>query len=50
MKGIPTQKGGNIARPVKTQGGFRPDKSGDGASPLPEKRIPLPKFTPPKEK
>jgi hypothetical protein len=42
MKGVSTQKDGNIARPVKTDGGLRPDKSGDGAD--------LPKFTPPKEK
>lgn len=32
MKGVPTQKKGkNIARPVMTKGGPRPDKSGDGA-------------------
>ena len=42
MKGVPTQKQGNIARPVKTPGGLRPDKSGDGAD--------LPKFTKPKKK
>jgi hypothetical protein len=42
MKGTPTQKQGNIARPVKTNGGLRPDKSGDGAD--------LPKYTPPKKK
>jgi hypothetical protein len=41
MKGTPTQKQGNIARPVKTPGGLRPDRSGDGAS--------LPKFKPPKK-
>jgi hypothetical protein len=49
MKPVPTQKQGNIARPVKTDGGFRPDSSGDGANPVPEKRIPLPRFTPPKK-
>ncbi len=42
MKGTPTQKQGNIARPVRTKGGLRPDKSGDGAD--------LPKYTPPKKK
>ena len=42
MKGTPTQKDGNIARPVRTPGGPRPDRSGDGAS--------LPKYTPPKKK
>jgi hypothetical protein len=31
MKGVPTQKQGNIARPVQTKGGPRPDRSGDGA-------------------
>lgn len=41
MKGIPTQKRGNIARPVRTKGGLRPDKSGDGAG--------LPKFKQPKK-
>jgi hypothetical protein len=49
MKPVPTQKQGNIARPVKPDGGFRPDSSGDGANPVPEKRIPLPRFTPPKK-
>ena len=51
MKGVPKQSDGNIARPVRNKGGlgFRPDVSGDGASPLPEKRISLPKFTPPKK-
>lgn len=49
MKGVPSQKRGNIARPVWTPGGPRPDRSGDGADVLPEKRIPLPKFTPPKK-
>ena len=43
MKGVPTQKkGGNIARPVWTKGGPRPDRSGDGADlprpPKPKKR------------
>lgn len=38
MKGIPTQKGGNVPRITKTG---RPDRSGDGISPIPEKRIPL---------
>ena len=38
MKGTPTQKQGNIARPVKTPGGLRPDKSGDGASVTPSKK------------
>ena len=38
MKGVPTQKQGNIARPVKTKGGFRPDRSGDGAGLFPEKK------------
>ena len=42
MKGVPTQKDGNIARPVRTPGGLRPDRSGDGAD--------LPKYTPPKKK
>ena len=46
MKGTPTQKQGNIPRPVKTKGGLRLDISGDGVSPLPEKRIALPKFSP----
>jgi len=36
MKGVPTQKQGNIARPVSTKGGLRPDKSGDGASVVPK--------------
>jgi hypothetical protein len=49
MRGIPTQKQWNIPRPVKIPGGIRPDESGDGASPVPEKRIPLPKFSPPKK-
>ena len=31
MRGVPTQKQGNIARPVRTSGGLRPDRSGDGA-------------------
>jgi hypothetical protein len=39
MKGIPTQKQGNIARPVKTSGGFRPDRSGDGVSPFIERPV-----------
>jgi hypothetical protein len=40
MKGVPTQKQGNIARPVMTPGGPRPDRSGDGAGvvPRPKKR------------
>ena len=42
MKGIPTQKQGNIARPVKTKGGSRPDRSGDGSD--------LPKYSPPKKR
>ena len=42
MKGVPTQKQGNIARPVRDRGGLRPDRSGDGAD--------LPKYTPPKKK
>ncbi len=42
MKGVPTQKQGNIAKPVKTPGGLRPDKSGDGAD--------LPKFSKSKKK
>lgn len=37
MKGVPTQKEGNIARPVWTKGGPRPDKSGDGAAVRPSK-------------
>jgi hypothetical protein len=51
MKDIPKQSDGNIVRPVRVKGGFglRRDVSGDGASPLPEKRIPLPKFTIPKK-
>jgi len=46
MKGTPTRRDGNIARPVRVPGGVRPDKSGDGVPPVPEKTIPLPKFTP----
>ncbi len=42
MKGVPTQKQGNNARPVKTKTGLRPDRSGDGAD--------LPRFKPPKKK
>jgi len=42
MKGVPTQRQGNIARPVRDKGGLRPDKSGDGAD--------LPKYTPPKKR
>ena len=49
MKGIPKQSEGAPARPVQTPWGPRPDVSGDGASPLPEKRIPLPVFNPPKK-
>lgn len=51
MNGVPKQSDRNIARPVRVKGGFgiRPDRSGDGVSPLPEKRIPLPKFTLPKK-
>lgn len=45
MKGVPTQKkDGNIARPVRTPGGLRPDKSGDGA----DVRVRTPK--PPKKR
>ena len=42
MKGTPTQKQGNIARAVRTKGGLRPDRSGDGAE--------LPKFKQPKKR
>jgi hypothetical protein len=43
MKGTPTQKQGNIARPAgKNLGELRPDRSGDGAG--------LPKYSPPKKK
>ena len=38
MKGVPTQKQGNIARPVKTKGGLRPDKTGAGADVRPPKK------------
>lgn len=38
MKGVPPQSKGNVARPVKTKGGFRPDRSGDGAGLFPEKK------------
>ena len=38
MKGVPTQKQGNIARPVQTKGGPRPDRSGDGAGVVPKKK------------
>jgi hypothetical protein len=49
MKGIPKQSDGNIPRPVKIPGGVRIDVSGDGVSPLPEKTISLPRFSPPKK-
>ncbi|MCX5990927.1 MAG: hypothetical protein NTZ04_01130 [Chloroflexi bacterium] len=57
MKPNPTQKQGNVARPVPVPGGVRWDESGDGASlwpekvisPLPDKAIPLPKYSPPKK-
>lgn len=31
MRGVPTQKDGNIARPVREGIDIRPDRSGDGA-------------------
>ena len=37
MKGVPTQKEGNIARPVREGIDIRPDKSGDGANVKPPK-------------
>jgi len=40
MRGVPTQKDGNIARPVREGIDIRPDKSGDGAAVRPERREP----------
>ena len=38
MPKTPTQKEGNVARPVWTKDGPRPDISGDGAKVVPECR------------
>jgi len=38
MRGVPTQKDGNIARPVREGIDIRPDRSGDGADVRPERR------------
>lgn len=38
MPKTPTQKQGNIARPVWTKGGVRPDRSGDGVGVIPKPR------------